>query len=459
MRLSPISASHSVSRHRTLVLLYLTMGLLAASSAPHKAGSLFDLATPARAQAPDPTQFPRGDALDPANYAPVMPTQPQPAIRGENWAGGQGPYGANGTGPARPGQPVFLPPSAMPPGTAMPPNANGQVAPAGPQQLENAIIVARVGLDVILASDMLGRYSVYLAAQRAGAPPEALAQARKELAAQLKDLTDVKLLFLDAAKTIPADPLKDIESKITDQFDNNSLKDMMERAKATSKEELDVKLREMGTSVERRRRAFYESSVAKFWLQQQVKVDDEVPYTAILAYYQENLTKFDHPGKAQWEELTVKFANFSDRDAAMAAIVQMGNDVFRGVPLAQVAKAGSQGPTATGGGFNDWTTQGSLKSTAIDAAIFSLPVGRMSQIVEDADGYHIVRVVKRNEAGRTPFSEAQSDIKKQLKEERTKKKQDEYLAKLREKTPVWTIFDNQPAAAATAAAPRPEVFR
>ncbi len=442
-----------MSRHRTLVLLYLTMGWLAASLAPHPAGSLFDLATPARAQAPGPPQFQPGGALDPANYAPVMPTQPQPAVRPENWAGGPGPYGANGNGPPRPGEPVFLPPGAV-----GPPNANGQPAP-GPQQLENAIIVARVGLDVILASDMLGRYSTYLAAQRAGAPPEALAQARKELAAQLKDMTDAKLLFLDATKTIPADPMKDIEAKITDQFENSSLKEMMERAKASTKEDLDAKLHEMGTSIARRRQAFYETSVAKFWLQQQVKSDEDVPYTAILAYYQENLTKFDHPGTAQWEELTVKFANFSDRGAAMAAIVQMGNDVFRGMPLAQVAKAGSQGPTAASGGFNDWTTQGSLKSTTIDAAIFGLPVGRMSQILEDEDGLHIVRVVKRKESGRTPFSETQSDIKKQLTEERTKKKQEEYLAKLREKTPVWTIFDEQPAAAATAAAPTPTLFR
>ncbi len=305
------------------------------------------------------------------------------------------------------------------------------------------------GAEVILASDMLGRFGAYQAAKNAGASEEALAEARKELAGELKNLTDAKLLFLDATKTIPADAQKDIEQKITDQFEKASLKEMMERAKVSSKLELDAKLREIGTSVERRRRAFYEMSLAKFWLQSQVKTDDP-PYTEILAYYQDNLTKFDRVAEAQWEELAVKFNRFPNREAAVQAISQMGNDVLNGVPFAQVAKAGSQGPTADKGGLYDWTTQGSLKSESLDAAIFTLQVGRMSQVIEDADGLHIVRVVRRKEAGRTPFSQAQTEIRKQLKDEQAKKKQDVYLAKLREKTPVWMIFDDvqTPVAAA-----------
>jgi hypothetical protein len=43
--------------------------------------------------------------------------------------------------------------------------------------------------------------------------------------------------------------------------------------------------------------------------------------------------------------------------------------------------------------------------------------------------------------------EAQVGIKQSLQEERRKREVDEYLAKLKDRTPVWTIFDDQPQTA------------
>ena len=55
---------------------------------------------------------------------------------------------------------------------------------------------------------------------------------------------------------------------------------------------------------------------------------------------------------------------------------------------------------------------------------------------------HIVRVVEREPAGRVPFLEAQVGIRENLLEERRKAASDEYLAKLKARTPVWTVFDD-----------------
>jgi len=63
----------------------------------------------------------------------------------------------------------------------------------------------------------------------------------------------------------------------------------------------------------------------------------------------------------------------------------------------------------------------------------------------DRTALHIVRVLERVEAGQTPFLEAQVAIKQALLEERRRKATEEYLTKLRERTPVWTIFDDEPA--------------
>jgi parvulin-like peptidyl-prolyl isomerase len=395
---------------------------------PGTAQELLNLANQVRGQAPDPA-YNQGinPGIDPRvarqfDNIPQAPTQPMPVRQPVNWAGGPGPQQGPDTNSNRP----FSPPAGSPP----------------PQRLDNALIIARVGAEVVLASDLMGQYSNYAAAQAQGAPESALAPARKELGDQIRNIADVKILFAEATKTIPPEALKDIEKKITDEFDNAKLKEMMQRAKCNSKEELDAKLREVGTSVERRRKAFYEQSVAMIWLQQQIK-EEEITYADIFAYYQNNGAKFDHEAQARWEELTVLFSQFSSRDDATAAIVKLGNQIVDRQPFTEVAKAGSQGPTAAKGGLRDWTTKGSLKSTILDEAIFGLPVMQMSHILEDADGLHIVRVTERKQAYRTPFIEAQVEIRKQLKAEQSKKKTETYLTKVRQQNPIWTIFDSQ----------------
>jgi hypothetical protein len=68
---------------------------------------------------------------------------------------------------------------------------------------------------------------------------------------------------------------------------------------------------------------------------------------------------------------------------------------------------------------------------------------RMSHVLKDEDGCHIVRVIERKEAYRTSFIEAQVDIRKQLKAEQSEKKTKAYLTKVRQQNPIWTIFDGQ----------------
>jgi parvulin-like peptidyl-prolyl isomerase len=113
-----------------------------------------------------------------------------------------------------------------------------------------------------------------------------------------------------------------------------------------------------------------------------------------------------------------------------------------------VAKARSQDISAEEGGRHDWTTKNSLRSERLDEAIFSLPVGAMSRIIEDEDGYHIVRVTARDEFRRAPFNEAQPTIKERMMAGAQNRNMNKYLEKLRETMPVWNRFDDPEGALA-----------
>jgi parvulin-like peptidyl-prolyl isomerase len=121
----------------------------------------------------------------------------------------------------------------------------------------------------------------------------------------------------------------------------------------------------------------------------------------------------------------------------------MGNDVvIRRIPFAEVAKAKSKGLSAAEGGKYDWTTQGALRSEVLDQALFSLPVGTMSGIIEDEDAFHIIRVTERVPVHRTAFRDAQVEIEKKIRQQRRKKKIEQYYERLRKEIRVWTVFDD-----------------
>ncbi len=56
---------------------------------------------------------------------------------------------------------------------------------------------------------------------------------------------------------------------------------------------------------------------------------------------------------------------------------------------------------------------------------------------------HIVRVLERSDAGRTPFVEAQVAIRMKLRRQQQDSTRKEYLDRLKDRTPIWTVFDDK----------------
>ena len=292
-------------------------------------------------------------------------------------------------------------------------------------------------------------------------PPDQLEKQRELLIQQrLKNLIDTKLIYQDAKRSIPTESWSHIEAELVKQFEGEKgdLEKMMKKAGVSSRHELDQKLRGFGTSLEQEKRSSMELTLARQWVGQQIKRDEEVTLDQTLLYYREHQKEFTTPARAQWEELMVRYAKYPTRAAAYDAIARLGNQVWAGTPFAQVAKAGSDGPEAAKGGQRDWTEKGALACQVLDAALFNMPMGQLSPIIEGDHGFHIIRVTKRDPVTVKPFRDAQGDIQKKIVSQRLEKQFQEYMAKLQAKTPVWTIFDS-PTANPQTATPGPPLRR
>jgi hypothetical protein len=317
------------------------------------------------------------------------------------------------------------------------------VPEAGMSPCENAQILARVGSDVILSADLAGPVNELLLVNKDKIPPEQLELARQQLTRRMLDgRVETKLAALDARRQLPPEAVTRVEKNIGDAFDKEEIEKLMKRAQVNSRQELEAKLQGLGSSLENKRRAFVEQILAQQWIRQKIKVDGEVSHEQMLSFFHEHIKDFETPAQARWEEIEVRFSRHPRKEEAYRLIVQLGNRVVNGAPLAEVAKAGSEGITATKGGQRDWTSRGSLVSAELDQALFGLPVGAMSQIIETPTGFNIIRVLERKEIVRTPFTEAQVEIRKKIKDQRTDAQIKAYLEQLRKDVPVWTVFDN-----------------
>ena len=368
---------------------------------------------------------------------------------------------------ATPGAPLKLPAAATAPAApaadagviqaAFEQAASATDPPPVPQavSLETALVVARVGPEVVLESDLLTPKALdWLDTVSPNLKPEQVRELKLQICKQVIDQhIETLLVYVDACREIPEDKLPDIRKNVDKAFDEQFLPKLMQEAKAANTLEYEQSLRAKGQSLDRLRKMFFERGIAQEWMRKNAGADGEIPHADMIAWYQNHLADYDYPAKARFEALTVKDGLKRSRQQAWQMLAEMGNEVLAGRPLAEVAKAKSEGPTAASGGEFDWTTKGSLSSPVLDEAIFSLPVGQLSTILADENALHIVRVTERKEAGRISFVDSQVDIRNSLHDERRRRQMDEYLARLRERTPVWTIFDGQPADAVTAARP------
>ena len=264
----------------------------------------------------------------------------------------------------------------------------------------------------------------------------------------LKPLVETKTLVSDAKANIPKEGMKNLEKNFSELFEEQELKKLYEKTKTDNKAALEAELKKFGTSLEKERRVFIEKTIAREWLRNQVKTvpKKEVTHDQRLAYYREHLAEYEFPAKARWQQITIRFGENRPKGEAYARVAELGNRILDGESFDAVAKKHSEGSTASTGGLQNWTTKGSLVSTVLDKALFSQPIGELSKtILEDQQGFHIIRVLERKDAGRTPFEEAQTEITKKIKEERFQAAVKEYIIKLKANTKVWTDFDTASA--------------
>lgn len=102
----------------------------------------------------------------------------------------------------------------------------------------------------------------------------------------------------------------------------------------------------------------------------------------------------------------------------------------KGEDFGRVAQEVSIGPEASLGGDLGFFGRGVMPE-AVDKAVFSLSSGQISGIVKSPFGYHIFKLLARDEGGRKSFAEVREKILTDIKKQKEEKAYTGWLAGLR----------------------------
>src|SRR5436305_3207576 len=175
-------------------------------------------------------------------------------------------------------------------------------------------------------------------------------------------------------------------------------------------------------------------------VQGRVKVDEE----DLRRYYRRNLEQFRQPEQLQLREVVVlddSGLSAADRQRLAAEIRAK---VQGGASLTDAAADTAKKGTTSNAVDLNWVSPGDLDKN-LEAAVWKLPKGSISEPVQARGGLHVVQVLDRRESRVPSFAEVQEVIKAREQERRFRQETAKYMVELEKKA---LIVANPPAEAA-----------
>lgn len=175
----------------------------------------------------------------------------------------------------------------------------------------------------------------------------------------------------------------------------------------------------------------YDNFISQEYLAKVVTAGVTVPEADLKKFYQEHEKEFLLPEQIKVRHILVassKDAMPEEREKARAKAETLLQRLNKGEDFAKLAAEASDDQlSAAKGGELAPITPGKTNSEEFEKAAFALKIGDTSGIVTSSYGFHIIRMVERQEQRTTPFADAREYINNRLKSELEQKKAQEFV--------------------------------
>lgn len=315
-------------------------------------------------------------------------------------------------------------------------------------------VAARVNGTPILVSEVLQPYSPQLAKFRSQVSAEEFQRMQRNLLKRDLPHYIETAILVDAVQTqLDADQKAAVDEQLTAIFDEQ-LQQMMRLADVQSVQELQAKLKSVGSSLAAEmqvtgetlpeiRKAFNHRALSAQYLRESVGSIPPPSRPELLAEYRRRKADYSHPARVKWQQLQISFEPHGGRDNARLAMARARADLQAGMPFDDVVAKHGDGPLVKLGGHFDWTQPDSVSDQQLGEALASLKSGEVSGPIEAAAAYMLVKVTASQSARTTPFEEVQDELRAAITERKKKERLDSAVAEIRSKAVIETMFDDE----------------
>ena len=241
----------------------------------------------------------------------------------------------------------------------------------------------------------------------------------KEMPQRLLEQMVEELLLVERAKQ-----LYQIEELVNYQVEN-----FMKDNKIPSKEDLAKALEREGMTMEEFRKQILQVYVPEFVKSREVRSGVSISTEEIQAYYDTHKDRLATQPQVKLQEIFFAKPGTSDEEAQKIAEAVRG-ELASGKDFGELAAAYSQASSRSNRGDAGWYGPTDL-SADLSKAIFSTPVGGVTQLLSTPGGFYIFRVAERREPTVPTLDEARDAVVNLLREEKYQKEYKKYIEDLK----------------------------
>jgi peptidyl-prolyl cis-trans isomerase SurA len=306
----------------------------------------------------------------------------------------------------------------------LPPGVRAQAKPAA-----DADIVARVNNDVITLSDYQKAEQQLrdeVAHDCQGCPQEQIDAKFKE---QQKDLLRGMIdqsLMVQRAKDMGISVESDVAKRLDEVRQQNGLATL---------DDLKKGVEASGLNWEDYKTTLRNGLLQKELVRREVGSHVEISNDEVKQYYEAHQQEFTLPERVVLSEISLTTEGKSPEEFAAVRNKEEGlrTSVLNGDDFSQVARLYSQGSTAKDGGGLGTFKRGEL-SPQIEAVVFQMSKGQISDVIQTRTGFEILKVEDHLQSELQPMDKVEPDIRNTIHAQKMQPLIRDYLAELREQS-------------------------
>jgi peptidyl-prolyl cis-trans isomerase SurA len=190
-------------------------------------------------------------------------------------------------------------------------------------------------------------------------------------------------------------------------------------------------LQAQGYTLERFKNLERDKMIVQAMRAQNVKSDIIIPEPRLQEYYQKNRGEFSEDDQIKLRMIAIRKAE-DGSDKRRKEVQEIRSKIVEGAEFQDLARMYSEDSTQDQGGDWGWINRRTLNESLSKVA-FSLKAGQVSEIIELGNSYYLLIVEARKNATVKPFAELRNGIQAKLIQEERRKREDEWIARLRKK--------------------------